>query len=95
MATPFTYLFRYLISFHAFVYMTQQMSLLVAAPRPVVTRLRPYTLGLIGFQAVLLLLQQNLKYTVFHILPYMPRLDIVVIPFIGKYSRISAISMDH
>jgi hypothetical protein len=57
----FIYLFTYLFSFDEFVYMTQEMGELVAASRPVVSLLRLYALRLIGFRAVLLLLQQNLS----------------------------------
>jgi hypothetical protein len=47
---------------------------------------------LIGFQAVLLLLQQNPKYEV-HIVAYLPRLDTAVRPN-DKSARVSGNSMD-
>jgi hypothetical protein len=68
--------------------MTQQMGELMAAFHPILASLRQYALGLIGFQAVLLLLQQNRKYKVVHILAYLPRLDIAVRPN-GVSGRVS------
>jgi hypothetical protein len=37
--------------------------------------LQPYTFSLIGFQAILLVLLQNRKWNVIHILAYLPYLD--------------------
>jgi hypothetical protein len=50
--------------------MTQQMGELVATSRQIVALLRPYTLALICFQAVLMLLQHNRKYKVVYILVF-------------------------
>jgi hypothetical protein len=50
--------------------------------------------GLIGFQAVLLLLQQNRKYEVVYGLAYFPRLDLAVISN-GKSVRVSGNSTNH
>jgi hypothetical protein len=47
-----------------------------------------HTVRLIGFQAVMLLLQQNRKSKVVHILAYVPRLDIAVRTN-GKSGRVS------
>jgi hypothetical protein len=49
---------------------------------------------LIDFQAVKLLLQQNKKYKIVHILAYSPCLDIVVRPN-GKSGLVSGNGMDH
>jgi hypothetical protein len=48
--------------------MTQQIYLPVAASHLTVALVWPYTMGLNGFQAILLLLQQNKEYEVVHIL---------------------------
>jgi hypothetical protein len=58
--------------------MTQQPGQHVAASCPIFALHRPFTLGITGFQVVLLLLQQNRKYKVVHILAYLPHLDIAV-----------------
>jgi uncharacterized membrane protein len=58
-STHFIYLFIRFILFDALVYVTQQIGLLIAASRPIIALFRPYVLVLIGFQAILLLLQQN------------------------------------
>jgi hypothetical protein len=52
--------------------MAQQIGQLVAASCPIVALVRPYGLGVIVFQAVLLLLQQNMKYRAAHILDHLP-----------------------
>jgi hypothetical protein len=54
------------------------MGQLVAASRLTVTLLRAYCLGVIGFQGVLLLLQQDRKYVGVNFLAYLLHLDIVV-----------------
>jgi hypothetical protein len=84
------------ISFSAFVYITHQMDELISASRPVVALIRPYTLGLIGFQAVFFFvqLQQNPKYKTSLILAYLPRLGIAARPN-GKFGRVSGNSVDH
>jgi hypothetical protein len=46
-------------------FMTQQMGYLVAESRPVAALLRPNTIGLMCFQAVLLLLQQIREHEVY------------------------------
>jgi hypothetical protein len=66
----------------------------VVASHSIVALLQPYALPLICFQAVLLLLQQNRKYKVVHILAYLPRLDTTVIPY-AKSDRVPGSSMDH
>jgi hypothetical protein len=48
---------------------------------------------LIGFQALLLLLQQNQKYEIVHILAYLPHLDMAVKPN-GKSGPVSGNNMD-
>jgi hypothetical protein len=58
--------------------MTQQMGRHVTAFHPIVTLLRPYTLGFTDFKAVLLLQHRNKKYEVVHILAYLPPLDAAV-----------------
>jgi hypothetical protein len=66
----------------------------VAVFRSIVALLQPYTLGLIGFQVIPLLIQQNGKYKIIHFLAYLSRLDIAVNPN-GKSGCVSGISMDH
>jgi hypothetical protein len=61
---------------------------------PVVVLLRPYTFGLIGFQAIWFLLRQNRQYEVVHILAYLPRVDMGVRAS-GKFDCVSGNSMDH
>jgi hypothetical protein len=51
-------------------------------------------LGLIGFQAALLLLARNRKHKFVHILAYLPRFDTAVRPN-GKSGRVSGNNMDH
>lgn len=54
------YLFiHYFISFDIVIYMTQQMGWLLTTCCPFLALLWVYALGVIGFQFVLLLLQQN------------------------------------
>jgi hypothetical protein len=43
---------------------------------PIIAFLRPYSLGLTDFLAMLLLIQQNLKYKFVDIQAYLPHLDI-------------------
>lgn len=50
----------------------------IAASSPIVALLRPYNFGLIGFQAILLWLQQNRKHRVVYILSYLHHFDTVV-----------------
>jgi hypothetical protein len=64
------------------------MGQLVADSRPVVAALRPQTLGFVGFQVVLLLLQQSRKYKVVHTLHYLIDFNSEVRPN-GNSSRVS------
>jgi hypothetical protein len=66
----------------------------VTAFGPIIALFRPYTLGLIDFKAVLLLLQQCWKYKVVPVLAYLPHLGTAVRPN-GKSSHVSGNSMDH
>jgi hypothetical protein len=61
---------------------------------PVSVWFRPYTLGLNGCQAVLLLLQQNLKYEVVHVLACLSHMDTDVRPN-GKSFHVLGKSTDH
>jgi hypothetical protein len=71
-------------------FMTQQMGWLVSASPPITVLPRPNALSFVGFQASLLLLQQNGKYKVVHIAASLPRLDIA--PRIMYPERVRAIS---
>jgi hypothetical protein len=53
-----------------------------------------HTLGVIGFQAGLLLFQQNRKYKFAHIVAYLPCLDVAVRPN-GKSGRLLGNGMAH
>jgi hypothetical protein len=88
------YLFMYFGLIDAFIYMPEQMVELIAVSCPVGALLWPYALDLIGFKAVLKLLQQIKKYKVVYILAYLPRLELVVSPD-GKSGLVSGNSMDH
>jgi hypothetical protein len=60
----------------------------------VIRLLWPYTLGLFGFQPILLLLQQKQKSEVVPMLAYLPHLTVVV-RLSGKSGCVSGSTMDH
>jgi hypothetical protein len=81
------------ISFHSFLYITQQLDKLVTASLPIIILLRPYTFGMIGFRAGLLLHQQDRKYKLIYILANLPHLDIAVRPN-GESGSVSVTGID-
>jgi hypothetical protein len=66
----------------------------VSASCPIIALLSPHSLGVTGFQADLLQLQQNCKDKVDHILAYLPRLDTAMSPS-GKSGHASQNNMDY
>jgi hypothetical protein len=70
------YLFIYFISFDEFICVTQQMACCnISSIRYIASVVHSW---FDGFKPVWLLLQQKGKYEVFHILSYLPRVDISV-----------------